>query len=93
MPAENSGFFLDLSRRIADAINAHFKDGQLLEVKNIRKIMDVKGSDRSAVIFFARVLGVFDRMGFLKNGAGRMPKRYTKVRDIAFTPEELAKNV
>jgi len=60
------GFFDIFLSRVANQVNEHFKPGDIIEVKAVRRITETRSSDRSNIIFFARALQKLSDLGFLK---------------------------
>lgn len=60
-----SGFTLDFFNKVKEIIKNNFKPGYIIEVKHLRKIMDIEGKDRSKIIFLSRVLKELESKGFL----------------------------
>ncbi|MBN2154117.1 MAG: hypothetical protein JW839_21860 [Candidatus Lokiarchaeota archaeon] len=64
------------------AINEKFNAGAVLEVKHLRKVMDIPSSERSKVIFLSRGLQKLHELGFLGYIGRNSPKKYKVVCKI-----------
>jgi hypothetical protein len=76
------GFFETFLLRMTRTINEKFTTGAVLEVKHLRKAMDVQSSDRSKVIFLSRGLQKLNDLGFLEYIGRNSPKKYKVVDKI-----------
>jgi hypothetical protein len=70
------GFFETFLLQIAQSINEKFSMGAILEVKHLRKAMEIKSSDRSKIIFLARALQKLNDLGFLEFVGRNSPKKF-----------------
>jgi hypothetical protein len=78
-----AGFFAAVLHKVAGVINERYKDGQMVDVKTIRKVLGIPPSDRSAIIFLSRALKALEHDGFLGIGPYRnKARRYMKLRVI-----------
>ncbi len=73
------------------AINEKFNAGAVLEVKHLRRAMDVPSSDRSKTIFISRGLQKLHELGFLEYIGRNSPKKYKIVEKIPL--DELQRNI
>lgn len=73
-----SGFLVEVSR----CINEKFTTDALIDVKVLRKAMDIPSSDRSKVIFLAKALQRLADAGYLEFVGRNSPKRYRKRASI-----------
>jgi hypothetical protein len=60
------GFFNTFMVQMTRAINEKFNAGAVLEVKHLRRAMDIPSSERSKVIFISRGLQKLHELGFLE---------------------------
>ena len=72
-------------------INEKFNAGAVLEVKHLRKAMDISSSERSKVIFLSRGLQKLHEVGFLEYIGRNSPKKYKVVGKISL--DELQRKI
>lgn len=85
------GFFETFLLQIAQSINEKFNLGAILEVKHLRKVMEIKSSDRSKIIFLARALQKLNDFGFLEYMGRNSPKKFKVTSKIPI--DELQKKI
>lgn len=74
------GFTLDLFNKVKDIIKNNFKSGSIIEVKHLRKIMQISSKNRSSIIFLSRVLKELEIHGILLNYRETEVKRIKKYK-------------
>jgi hypothetical protein len=80
-------FLVDTARCINENVNA----GTIIEVKHLRRFMDVGSKNRSKIIFLARALQKLSDLGYLEFVGKNSPKKFRKNADIPI--EELQRRV
>jgi hypothetical protein len=85
------GFFETFLVDTARCINENFNAGAILEVKHIRRFMDVGPKNRSKIIFLARALQKLADLGYIEFMGKGSPKRFRKNSSIPI--EELQRRV
>jgi len=76
------GFFESFLLDVVNAINANFTASSFLEVKHLRKVMNIPSSNRSKVIFLSRALQMLNDLGYIEYVGRNSPKKYRKIKDI-----------
>jgi len=85
------GFFETFLVQIARSINEKFNLGAVLEVKNLRRVLEIKSSDRSKIIFLARALQKLNDLGFLEYIGHNSPKKFKVLSKISI--DDLQKKI
>jgi len=85
------GFFETFLLQIAQSINDKFNLGAVLEVKSLRRVLEIKSSDRSKIIFLARALQKLNDLGFLEYIGHNSPKKFKVTVKIPI--DELQKKI
>ncbi len=78
----NDGFFESFLLEVVNAINTHFATSSFLEVKHLRKVMNIPSSSRSKIIFLSRALQMLNDLGYIEYVGRNSPKKYKKTKDI-----------
>ncbi|MFX0100178.1 MAG: hypothetical protein ACFFCS_11405 [Candidatus Hodarchaeota archaeon] len=76
------GFFKTFLISLADDINNKFKEGDLICVRKVRRVLDIPSTDRSKIIFIARALQKLKKFGYLVYVGRHSPKKYKKAGTI-----------
>ncbi|MHA1683066.1 MAG: hypothetical protein ACTSUE_19160 [Promethearchaeota archaeon] len=84
------GYFQKFLIETSEIINKHFKDASILEVKHIRKAMDISSKNRSKIIFISRALQKLSNLGYLEYVGRNSPKKFKKNENI---PIDALKNM
>nr|MDO8114709.1 hypothetical protein [Candidatus Sigynarchaeota archaeon] len=85
------GFFETFLLQIARTINEKFNAGAILEVKHLRKVLEIPSSNRSKVIFLSRALQKLNDLGFLEYIGRNSPKKFKISKKIPL--DELQKKI
>ena len=75
------GYFNEVILEVANAINL-YSIGNTIEVKHLRRTMNVDRSNRSKIIFLVRALNYFNHETILKVNAKVSPKQYMIIAKI-----------
>lgn len=75
----DNGFFEEFKNKVRELIILQFQDYQI-EVKHIRKELEISNKDRSGIIFISRSLAELEKEGFLEKVFSKelRPKKYRR---------------
>ena len=78
------GFFNLFLEKVVDAINENIQDESIIEVKHVRKIMDISPKNRSKTAFISRALQKLSDDGHLEYLGKGSAKKYKKTNTIEY---------
>ncbi|MHA1700621.1 MAG: hypothetical protein ACTSWN_17420 [Promethearchaeota archaeon] len=71
-----TSFFKSFLIETAKTINNNFNLGFIIEVKHIRRVMNISSTNKSKIIFISRALQKLSDLGYLKYIGKNSPKRF-----------------
>lgn len=81
----NDSFFAGFVNDVEKVINEHFSEGSIIDVKNIRHLMEIPARNRSKTAFVAKALDNLSKRGVITYVDQKPTKRYKKTgRSKAF---------
>ena len=76
----DENFFTGFVNDVEKIINDHFSEGSIIDVKNVRHVMEIPAKNRSKTAFIAKALDNLSRRGVLTYIDQKPIKRYKKAR-------------
>ena len=75
----DAGFFNEFIHDVEKIINDHFSEGSIIDVKNVRHLMNIPAKNRSKTAFVAKALDNLSKRGLLQCFDQKPTKRYKKL--------------
>ena len=76
----DDGFFTGFVSDVEKIIKDHFSEGSIIDVKNVRHLMEIPAKNRSKTAFIAKALDNLSKRGVLTYIDQKPTKRYKKTR-------------
>ncbi|HME52092.1 MAG TPA: hypothetical protein VKM55_07730 [Candidatus Lokiarchaeia archaeon] len=76
---DEGSYFTGFVNDVEKIINDHFSEGSIIDVKNIRHLMEIPAKNRSKTAFIAKALDNLSKRGVLTYIDQKPTKRYKKV--------------
>ncbi|MHA1849452.1 MAG: hypothetical protein ACTSYS_03890 [Promethearchaeota archaeon] len=76
------GYFKQLVIDVAKIINENFTLNSVIEVKHLRKAMNISSKNRSKILFLSKALQRLSDLGHLEYLGKNSPKKFRKLKKI-----------
>ncbi len=73
-------FFTKFMQDVEHVIDDHFPEGTILEVRHVRRLMNIPSKNRSKTAFISRALDCLADRGSLECVDKKVTKRYKKIK-------------
>ena len=74
----DEGFFSAFIHDVEKIINDHFSEGSIIDVKNVRHLMNIPAKNRSKTAFVAKALDNLSKRGLIRCYDLKPTKKYKK---------------